>query len=79
MWEIHRQGKNVKELKTEKLTADHKVNLSNIALAQKETEINNLKVEINNLNKELEKIYNSRSWKITEPLRKLKNIKNSSN
>ena len=31
------------------------------------------------LNKELEKIYNSRSWKITEPLRKLKNIKNSSN
>ena len=79
MWEIHRQGKNVKELKTEKLTADHKVNLSNIALAQKEAEINNLKAEIDELNSDLRKIYNSRSWKITEPLRKLKNIKNSSN
>ena len=82
MWEIHRQGKTVKELKIEKLTADHKVNLSNIALAQKEAEINNLKAEINNLkveinelNSDLEKIYNSRSWKITKPLRKLRNIK----
>ena len=79
MWKIHRQGKTVKDLKAEKLTADHKMNLSNIALAQKEAEINNLKVEIDKLNKELEKIYNSRSWKITKPLRKLKNIKNSSN
>lgn len=79
MWKIHRQGKTVKELKIEKLTADHKVNLRNIVLAQKDAEINNLKAEIDKLNKDLREIYNSRSWKITKPLRKLKNIKNSNN
>lgn len=79
MWKIHKQGKTVKELKIEKLTADHTVNLKNIDLAQKDAEINTLRAEIDKLNSELGKIYNSKSWKITKPLRKIRNIKNSNN
>lgn len=79
MWKIHRQGKNVKELKIEKLTADHTINLQRIDLAQKDAEIDELKSKIEKLSRDLENIYNSKSWKITEPLRKLNNRKKSSN
>lgn len=79
MWEIHKQGKNVKELKIEKLTADHTINLQRIDLAQKDAEIDDLKSKIEKLSGDLENIYNSKSWKITEPLRKLNNRKKSSN
>ena len=54
-------------------------NLKNIDLAQKDAEINTLRAEIDKLNSELGKIYNSKSWKITKPLRKIRNIKNSNN
>lgn len=74
-WKIHKQGKNVKEVKIEKLTDNHTINLQRIALAEKNEEVESLKNEINRLNKELEKIYKSKSWKITEPLRKLRNKK----
>ena len=76
MWKIHKQGKTVKELKIEKLTDNHTMHLQRTALAEKNEEINNLKNETGKLKQELESVYQSRSWKITKPLRKLTNRKN---
>ena len=76
MWKIHKQGKTVKELKIEKLTDNHTMHLQRTALAEKNEEINNLKNETGKLKQELESVYQSRSWKITKPLRKFTNRKN---
>ena len=68
MWEICKQGENTLQLRINELTANHKVNLLSIEVGKKEEEIQKLK-------KELNYIYNSKSWKITKPLREIKKFK----
>ena len=68
MWEICKQGENALQLRINELTANHKVNLLSIEVGKKEEEIQKLK-------KELNYIYNSKSWKITKPLREIKKFK----
>ena len=82
IWKIHTQGKTLLDLKREKLTDNNTINLLRIENNKKEEIINqqnaqlhekDLKIE--ELNEKLNYIYNSKSWKITAPLRKLKRIK----
>lgn len=72
IWNLCSQGENALQLRINELTANHKYNLLNIEnsklindIKQKDTEIESLKQELNN-------IYNSKSWKITKPLRDIR-------
>lgn len=67
-WKIQNQGKSVQDMKIQKLTDNHTINLLRMELGAKNNEIEELKKEIN-------QIYQSKSWKITEPLRKIRKLR----
>ncbi len=62
LWKLNNQGKTIRDIKIELLTANHKINL--LSMEKKN--------EVEKLNKELQDIYNSRSWKLVQKLRKIK-------
>ena len=64
------------DLKREKLTDNHNMNLLKIDNEQKENIIQQKEEEIKKLKIELDNIYNSKSWKITKPLRQIKKLRN---
>ena len=75
-------GQTLLDLKREKLTDNNTINLLRIENNKKEEIINQQNAQlhekdlkIQELNEKLNYIYNSKSWKITAPLRKLKRIK----
>ncbi len=70
-WKIHTQGKTMLDLKREKLTHNHEMNLLKIDNEQKEGLIMQKDLEIQDLRNQLNYVYNSKSWKITKPLRKI--------
>ena len=59
------------DLKREKLTHNHEMNLLKIDNEQKEGLIMQKDLEIQDLRNQLNYVYNSKSWKITKPLRKI--------
>lgn len=75
MWELCKQGENALQLRINELTANHKYNLVNIEKSKLENEIQQKDMEIKNLRQELNNIYNSKSWRITKPLRKIRKFK----
>ena len=81
MWKLNTQGKSVMDLKRDTLTLNHQINLLNIEknqkeqeIAQKDEQIIQKEQEIQNLRNQLNLVFNSTSWKITKPLRKLKGL-----
>lgn len=77
MWKLHNQGTDVMELKRNELTLNHEKNLLSIELEKKDELVNKYQKEINDLRNELSSIYDSKSWKLTKPLRKIKSLKNN--
>ena len=75
-WKVHTQGRTMLDLKREKLTDNHNMNLLKIDNEQKENIIQQKEEEIKKLKIELDNIYNSKSWKITKPLRQIKKLRN---
>ena len=82
MWQLNTQGENVIELKRKVLTLKHEVNLLNIEKAENEqklTQVEQIDIqkdqEIANLKNQLNLVYNSTSWKLTKPFRKLRGEK----
>ena len=82
MWELTKQGKNALELKIDILTLNHQINLLNIEKAKNEQQIVEKEQiiiqkdqEVQALKNQLNAIYNSTSWKITKPLRKIRELK----
>lgn len=82
MWQLNTQGENVIELKRKVLTLKHEINLLNIEKAENEqklTQVEQIDIqkdqEIANLKNQLNLVYNSTSWKLTEPFRKLRGEK----
>lgn len=72
MWNLCSQGESVLQLRINELTANHERNLANIENSKLRNEIQQKDTEINRLKQELNYIYNSKSWKITKPLRDIK-------
>ena len=82
MWQLNTQGENVIDLKRKVLTLNHEVNLLNIEKTEKEQKLaqaeqKNIQKdqEIANLKNQLNLVYNSTSWKLTKPFRKLRGEK----
>ena len=73
-WKVNTQGKTLLDLKREKLTDSHTINLLRMENQELKEKNNKLKEENDNLNKELNNILQSKSWKITEPLRKIRKL-----
>lgn len=92
VWELQKNGKDLAQLKIQKLTDNHTINLLNIELGNKNREIEELKQKNNELeeknkiiqiskeeceqkkeelDKELQNIKNSRSWKMVTTLKKI--------
>ncbi len=71
MWNVHTQGLDVIELKRKELTANHQINVLKTENNEKQNIIEQKDIEIENLKKDLQYVYNSRSWKLTRPLRKI--------
>lgn len=71
MWKLHTQGIDVIDLKRNELTANHQINLLTIQDAQNKVLIEQKDKEIEELKKKLNYVYNSKSWRITRPLRKI--------
>ena len=69
-WKIHRQGTNVNEIRIQKLTDNHNMNLMKIEIDKLITENKNLKKEVKNLN---DRVKNNIGWHILKPVRALKN------
>lgn len=78
-WKIHTQGKTMLDLKRDKLTDNHNINLLKMDNVQKENLIKQKDEEIQELRNQLNYIYNSKSWKITEPLRNIRKLGNKRN
>ena len=74
IWNIHIQGEDVKNLYIQKLTDNHTINLLNADISYKDGEINKRDTEIQNLKNEIMFIKQSKSWKLTAPLRKLRRL-----
>ena len=79
MWQLNTQGENAIELKRKVLTLKHEINLLNIEKAENEqklTQVEQIDIqkdqEIANLKNQLNLVYNSTSWKLTKPFRKLR-------
>ena len=79
MWKLNTQGENVIELKRKVLTLNHEINLLNIEKTEKEQKLAQVEQidiqkdqEIANLKNQLNLVYNSTSWKLTKPFRKLR-------
>jgi len=78
LWKIQKQGKTIEELKTQKLTDNHTINLLRIEIEKQKNESNGQNEEINEIKRkneelqnELNIIKNSRTWKMMEPVRKI--------
>lgn len=69
IWKLNTQGKTLLELKREKLTMQHNINLLNIELNDKNKSIAEKDKAIQDLKKQIQEICESKSWKITQPLR----------
>ena len=69
VWKIHTQGIGIIDLKRKELTANHQINLLNIEKAKDKTLLEEENKEIQELKEQLNSVYNSKSWKITKPLR----------
>ena len=69
VWKIHTQGMEIIDLKRKELTANHQINLLNIENAKDKTLLEEKNKEIQELKEQLSSVYNSKSWKITKPLR----------
>lgn len=72
IWKIHTQGKKLLDLERERLTINHQMNLLQIEKNEKDEIIHRKDLEITELKNKLNYILNSKSWKITKPLRKIK-------
>ena len=79
MWKLNTQGKSMIDLKRDKLTANHEINIlknENSTLMQENNILkgtnNKLMEENKKLNEQLQIILQSKSWKIMEPLRKIR-------
>lgn len=72
VWQMQKNGKNIEELKVQKLTDNHTINLLNIEIENKSREIENLKSEYEKARNEINIIYQSKSWKLAETLQKIK-------
>lgn len=79
MWQLNTQGENAIELKRKVLTLNHEINLLNIEKTEKEQKLAQAEQiyiqkdqEIANLKNQLNLVYNSTSWKLTKPFRKLR-------
>ena len=59
------------ELKRNELTANHQINLLTIQNEQNKVLIEQKDKEIEELKKKLNYVYNSKSWRITRPFRKI--------
>lgn len=82
MWQLNTQGENAIELKRKVLTLNHEINLLNIEKTEKEQKLAQAEQiyiqkdqEIANLKNQLNLVYNSTSWKLTKPFRKLRGEK----
>ena len=73
---MQKNGKNIEELRIQKLTDNHKINLLNRELDNKNREIDALKLEYEKVKNEINIIYQSKTWKLMKPLRKIKKILN---
>lgn len=69
IWKLNTQGKTLLELKREKLTMQHNINLLNIELNDRNKSIAEKDKEIQDLKKQIQEICESKSWKITQPFR----------
>ena len=69
---MQKNGKNIEELKVQKLTDNHTINLLNIEIENKSREIENLKSEYEKSRNEINIIHQSKSWKLAETLQKIK-------
>ena len=74
IWKINTQGKTLLDLKRDKLTDNHTINLLRMENKDLKEENNKLIEEKNELNEKINNILQSKSWKITEPLRKIKRM-----
>lgn len=72
VWKMQTNGKTVEEMKIQKFTDNHTINLLNIELEQKSKELDALKIEYDKVVKNIQSIYNSKTWKILSPFRKIK-------
>lgn len=81
IWKLHTMGMNVMDLRRQQLANNHEMNLANIRneeniikIKEKDEELANKNREIENLQNQLNYVYNSKSWKITKPLRGIKKL-----
>lgn len=72
VWQMQKNGKSIEELRIQKLTDNHTINLLNIELENKNREIEVLKTEYEKIKNQINVIHQSKSWKLTEPLRKIR-------
>lgn len=71
MWNLHTKGTYVLNLRVNEEKLNNKIIMLENKIENKDNEIKILKEQIENLKNELTGIYDSRAWKITEPLRKI--------
>ena len=62
-WKIQKNGKNIEELRIQKLTDNHTINLLNNEIQNKNNEIAELKKVYENTQNKIDFIYQSKSWK----------------
>ena len=81
VWQLQKNGKMVDEMQIEIYTKNHEINLLSAEIERKNGEIERKNMEIENLKTEYEKIannlqiiYNSKSWKMLEPFRKIRKL-----
>ena len=73
-WKIQKNGRNIEELRIQKLTDNHTINLLNNEIQNKNNEIAELKKVYENTQNKIDFIYQSKSWKIAEKLRKIRQM-----
>ena len=71
---MQKNGKTTEELRIQKLTDNHTINLLNIEIEKKKKDIEELKRTCENAQNEVNIIYQSKSWKIAEKFRKIRKI-----
>ena len=81
VWQMQKNGKSTEELRIQKLTDNHTINLLNIEIEKKKKDIEDKKKEIEELKRTCENaqnevniIYQSKSWKIAEKLINIRKI-----
>lgn len=72
IWQMQKNGKSIDEIKIQKLTDNHTINLLNNEIQNKNNEIASLKKAYENVRNEINIIYQSKSWKLIEKLQKIK-------